>query len=90
MVDTSVNAERIKNNNSTETDIFNQENKNLVRVTEALEDIEANKLRMVQINDYYSKRYDAETNMVKKIIIILVVFFLLSMLSYKKILPKQL
>ena len=62
-------------------------NDNTGNVIKSLEDVEQNKLRLVQINDYYSKRYDAETKIVKKVIIVLVAFLILSILSYKKLMP---
>ena len=76
-------------NQSAASDIFAEMNTNTVNVVDSLEKVEKNKLRMVQINDYYSKRYDAETAIVKKVIIVLVVFLLISILSYKKLIPTK-
>jgi hypothetical protein len=76
-------------NQSAASDIFAEMNTNTVNVVDSLENVEKNKLRMVQINDYYSKRYDAETAIVKKVIIVLVVFLLISILSYKKLIPTK-
>jgi hypothetical protein len=76
-------------NQSAASKIFADMNANTENVIDSLEKVEDDKLRMVQINDYYSKRYDAETAIVKKVIIVLVVFLILSILSYKKIIPTK-
>jgi len=72
-------------NQKAASNILEAENQNTNNIINSLKKVEKDKLRMVQINDYYSKRYQAETNTIKKIIIILCVFLILTILAYKKI-----
>tara|TARA_B100000927_G_scaffold284860_1_gene274272 strand:+ start:507 stop:1514 length:1008 start_codon:yes stop_codon:yes gene_type:complete len=72
-------------NQKAASNILEAENQNTNNIINSLKKVEKDKLRMVQINDYYSKRYQAETKTIKKVIIILCVFLILTILAYKKI-----
>lgn len=54
-----------------------------------IEDINANKMRLVQINTYYGKKYDAYSNILKNIILISFIILIISILKKFNILPEN-
>ena len=52
-----------------------------------LETIKNNKMRMVEINTYYGKRYKAHTQIIKKLILICVPLLILAILKKKELIP---
>jgi hypothetical protein len=52
-----------------------------------LETIKNNKMRMVEINTYYGKRYKAHTQIIKKLILISVPLLILAILKKKGLIP---
>ena len=65
---------------------LNQANINL----NLIEDQKYNKLRSVEINTYYGKRYNAHSKIMKTIVIICIPIIILSVLANKGILPPKL
>lgn len=63
---------------------------NMKSMMNELEQIKDNKLRMVQINTYYGKQYQGQTDLMKLIIKICIVVILLITLSKMNILPSGL
>lgn len=55
-----------------------------------LEDQKNNKLRLVQINTYYGKRYNAHSKLMKTIVIMCIPLIILAVLANKGILPPNL
>ena len=55
----------------------------------ALKQEKINKLRMVEINTYYGKRYESHTDLMKIIIIACVPILLITILSKKSIIPQN-
>ena len=55
-----------------------------------LEDRKYNKLRSVEINTYYGKRYKAHSNLMKMIVIMCILIIILAVLANKGILPQSL
>ena len=55
-----------------------------------LEDQKYNKLRLVEINTYYGKRYNAHSGLMKTIVIICIPIIILTILANKEILPPKL
>jgi uncharacterized protein YnzC (UPF0291/DUF896 family) len=60
---------------------------NMKTIMNEVQDIKNNKLRMVEINTYHSKRYQAHTDLMKLIIKICVVLFILIFINKRQILP---
>ena len=54
-----------------------------------LQDAKNNKLRMVEINTYYGRRYQSHTNIMKLIIAITIPLLILAILNKKQLLPKN-
>lgn len=52
-----------------------------------LETVKNNKMRMVEINTYYGKRYKAHTQIIKKLILISVPLLILAILKKKDLIP---
>jgi hypothetical protein len=50
--------------------------------------IKTNKMRMVEINTYYKKRYDAQSKLMKLIIVVSLLLFVLATLYKKNLLPE--
>ena len=67
----------------TVTGVMESELNNAKQNMNSLMDVKNNKLRMVEINTYYGKRYQAHTKLMKIIIIICVPLLLLAVLSKK-------
>lgn len=63
---------------------------NMKQMLNELEQIKNNKLRMVQINTYYGKQYQGQTDLMKLIIKVCIVIILLITVSKLGILPQQL
>jgi len=63
---------------------------NIKKMLNELEQIKNNKLRMVQINTYYGKQYQAQTDLMKLIIKVCIVIILLITVSKLDILPQTL
>jgi len=55
-----------------------------------IEDQKYNKLRLVEINTYYGKRYNAHSKLMKTIVIICIPLIILAVLANKGILPSKL
>jgi len=55
-----------------------------------IQDQKYNKLRLVEINTYYGKRYNAHTNLMKTIVFTCIPLIILAILANKGILPSQL
>jgi hypothetical protein len=54
-----------------------------------IENEKEDKIRMTEINTYYSQRYQAQTNFMKQIIVICIPILLVSVLMKKEIIPKN-
>jgi len=63
---------------------------NMKQMMNELEQIKNNKLRMVQINTYYGKQYQAQTDLMKLIIKICIVIIVLITISKMNIIPSNL
>ena len=63
---------------------------NMKQMMNELEQIKNNKLRMVQINTYYGKQYQAQTELMKLIIKICIVIIVLITISKMNIIPSNL
>lgn len=59
------------------------------RRLQLLEDEKYNKLRMVEINTYYGKKYNAHTNIMKTVVIICIPLLILGILASNGILPQN-
>ena len=68
-------------------DIVENELKESKRKLQLLEDEKYNKLRLVEINTYYGKQYNAHAWLMKTIVIICIPIFILSILKNRGILP---
>jgi hypothetical protein len=71
-------------------DILENELNQSKRRLNALEDEKANKLRLVEINTYYGKRYNAHTKLMKIIVITCIPIIILSVLANIGFLPSKL
>jgi hypothetical protein len=60
---------------------------NMKSIINEVNGIRDNKLRMVEINTYYGKRYQAHTDLMKLIIKVCVVLFILIIINKKQLLP---
>ena len=67
----------------------NELNQSKIRLN-ALQDEKANKLRLVEINTYYGKRYNAHSQLMKTIVIICIPIIILALLANRGILPSNL
>jgi hypothetical protein len=67
----------------------NELNQSKIRLN-LLEEQKYNKLRLVEINTYYGKRYNAHSGLMKTIIIICIPIIILTILANKEILPPKL
>ena len=67
----------------------NELNQSKIRLN-LLEDQKYNKLRLVEINTYYGKRYKAHSGLMKTIVIICIPIIILTILANKEILPPKL
>lgn len=68
-------------------DVLENELNQAKRRMNLLEDQKYNKLRLVEINTYYGKRYNAHSKLMKTIVIICIPIIILSVLANKGILP---
>jgi hypothetical protein len=66
----------------------NELNQSKIRLN-LLEDQKYNKLRLVEINTYYGKRYNAHSGLMKTIVIICIPIIILTILANKGILPPK-
>jgi hypothetical protein len=71
-------------------DILEKELNESKRRLNLLEDQKMNKLRLVEINTYYGKRYNAHSKLMKTIVITCIPIIILSVLANKGILPPNL
>lgn len=62
---------------------------NMKSVVNEVNGIKDNKLRMVEINTYYGKRYQSHTDLMKLIIKICIVLFILIIINKKQLLPSS-
>lgn len=90
----SVNNLRAVSNNLANqqivTDILQTEVDNAERSYTGLKQDNNDKLRMIQINTYYTEKYKAHTNLMKKIIYFILPILLITILGNKEIIPKNL
>lgn len=62
---------------------------NMKSIMNEVQDIKNNKLRMVEINTYYGKRYQAHTDLMKLIIKVCIVLFILIVINKRQLLPNS-
>lgn len=62
---------------------------NMKGIMNEVQDIKNNKLRMVEINTYYGKRYQAHTDLMKLIIKICIALFILIVINKRQLLPSS-
>jgi len=62
---------------------------NMKTIMNEVQDIKNNKLRMVEINTYHGKRYQAHTDLMKLIIKICIVLFILIFINKRQLLPSN-
>jgi hypothetical protein len=62
---------------------------NMKSIMNEVKDIKNNKLRMVEINTYYGKRYQAHTDLMKLIIKICISLFILIVINKRQLLPNS-
>ena len=62
---------------------------NMKTIMNEVQDIKNNKLRMVEINTYHGKRYQAHTDLMKLIIKICIVLFILIIINKRQLLPSS-
>ena len=74
-------------NQITTVGIIENELNNAKKTLSALEAERYNKLRMVEINEYYGKRYGAQANLMKTITLFCIPVLILAILMQKQIIP---
>ena len=74
----------------TAIDIIENELNESKKKLNLIQDQKYNKLRLVEINTYYGKRYNAHSGLMKTIIIICIPIIILTILANKEILPPKL
>ena len=70
-------------------DIVENELKESKRKLQILEEEKYNKLRLVEINTYYGKQYNAHASLMKTIVVICIPIFILSILKNRGLLPSR-
>ena len=70
-------------------DIVENELNESKRRLQLLEDEKYNKLRLVEINTYYGKKYNAHANVMKTVVIICIPLLILGLLSNRGLLPQN-
>jgi hypothetical protein len=73
----------------TTLDIMENELNEAKRRMNIIQDQKLNKMRMVEINTYYGKRYNAHSKLMKIIVIICVPLLILAILAHRGILPPK-
>ena len=76
-------------NQMTTAGIIENELNNAKKTLQALEDEKSNSLRMVQINEYYGKKYGAQADLMKTITLFCIPLLILAVLMQKEIIPKN-
>ncbi len=76
-------------NQITTAGIIENELNNAKQTLAALEDERYNSLRMVQINEYYGKRYGAQANLMKTITLFCIPLLILAILMQKGMIPSN-
>ena len=71
------------------TNVIGQELKNANSNLSALEQARYNKVRMAEINNYYSDKYGSQTNVMKTIVYFCIPILILGILMKKEIIPKN-
>lgn len=71
------------------TNVVGQELNNATKNLSALEQARYNKVRMAEINNYYSDKYSAQTNVMKTIVYFCIPILILGILMKKEILSKN-
>ena len=71
-------------------EIVENELNNAKKTLDMLETDKNNKLRMVEINTYYSKRYEAQANIMKRLVLICIPLLILAVLMQKGKIPQRL
>lgn len=71
------------------TNVVGQELNNATKNLSALEQARYNKVRMAEINNYYSDKYGAQTNVMKTIVYFCIPILILGILMKKEILSKN-
>ena len=69
--------------------VMEEDLNNKKRMLNSLATNKADKMRMVEINTYYSSKYSAQTEIMKMIIIICVPLLIITILSKKEIIPEN-
>jgi hypothetical protein len=80
-------SEALYNAQRTAIDFIKEEKARAIANANALKEDNSNKRRMAQINTYYTKNYEANTDVMKNIIIVSVALIILAVLRNKKIIP---
>tara|TARA_B100000963_G_scaffold361829_1_gene400096 strand:- start:2448 stop:3383 length:936 start_codon:yes stop_codon:yes gene_type:complete len=76
-------------NQMTTAGIIENELNNAKKTLQALEDERSNSLRMVEINEYYGKKYGAQADLMKTITLFCIPLLILAVLMQKEIIPKN-
>ena len=76
-------------NQMTTAGIIENELNNAKKTLGALEAEKSNSLRMVEINEYYGKRYGAQADLMKTITLFCIPLLILAILMQKEIIPKS-
>ena len=71
------------------TTIVNNESVGIEYNVDSLEQEQANKLRLIEINDYYSEQYLDRTNIMKSVILVCIPLIILTILKNKGLLSKN-
>ena len=90
--DTQANVAQARNSLVDETainGIIGQELKNVNKNLSALEQARFNKVRMAEINNYYSDKYGAQTNVMKTIVYFCIPILILGILMKKEFISKN-
>jgi hypothetical protein len=73
----------------TAIDFIKQEKERAASNAKTLKDDNSNKRRMAQVNTYYTKNYEANTEVMKNIIIVSVALIILAVLRKKNLIPES-
>jgi hypothetical protein len=77
------------NNQMVSVDVIENELNNTKRRLNLLESQKNNKIRLVEINTYYGKQYDAHKQIMQIVVIVCIPVLIITMLSSKGILPSK-
>ena len=87
------------NNTTSSSELLNQQKKTIKVIEEELNDAKIkmnklkisknDKLRLIEINNYYGKRYNAHVNLIKIFVIVSIIILILTIIFRKGLLPTQ-